>query len=269
MIAVAVIHGMGTPEKGFSKQIRGDLVRLCGRAPGGPRLVFEEIYWADILDRQQADLMARLNYRRDLGYTRLRDFYVRSLGDVIAYQPLYRKKCRDEIAVYDLIHRRVGETLRRLSRRVPAGSPLVVLAHSLGTVVMSNHIWDTQRDRRRNLSRFERYETLAGLMTFGSPIALWSVRFKDFGRPIGFPGSGLAPGLRERARWLNFYDPDDVIACPLKKVNPLFDAVVSEDVRVNAGSLLTSWNPMAHNGYWKNRAMLKRIAGFMRSLEEG
>jgi hypothetical protein len=52
--------------------------------------------------------------------------------------------------------------------------------------------------------------------------------------------------LKQKAKWLNFLDDDDVVGYPLKALNPSYDNNVSDDIEINAGGLFTSWNPISH-----------------------
>ena len=106
----------------------------------------------------------------------------------------------------------------------------------------------------------EKGETLTALYTMGSPLAVWSLRFEDFGVPITFPPAGLIEPYNAPAEWVNLYDRDDVIAYPLKSLNAAYEHNVTEDVAVNVGSVLTMWNPAAHVGYWTDGEVIRRIS---------
>ena len=107
----------------------------------------------------------------------------------------------------------------------------------------------------------ENGETLTLMYTMGSPIAIWSLRYEDFGVPIPVPSPKLAdhhPGLA--GEWVNFYDPDDVIGYPLSTLNDAYGASVERDVAVNVGGPLSSWNPLSHVAYWTDGDVTKPIA---------
>ena len=42
--------------------------------------------------------------------------------------------------------------------------------------------------------------------------------------------------------------------------------MVSDDVQVNVGNWLESWNPLCHFGYWKDEDCLNAIADFIADL---
>jgi len=274
-IAVAIIHGVGNQTPDFADQTMAELRSRFSKLVGGQtpdpaaELVMEPVYWAPQLQDQETELWSRLRKGGDLDFLSLRRFMVNFAADAIAYQPA--PKDRD---AYDRIHARVATSLNKLAAEAGPAAPLCLIAHSLGTVIVSNYIYDLEKHARKKLiprqvrnemddTPLERGETLASLYTFGSPIALWSLRYPDFGRPINVPSPKLAghhPGVPPVAEWLNFYDEDDVIGYPLRTLNAAYKAAVKADVPVNAGSLLSSWNPLSHNGYWTDNDVTKPIA---------
>src|SRR5699024_5352203 len=153
---------------------------------------------------------------------RLRQFVVEFLGDAIAYQPTSFGGQN-----YDRIHATLAETLLRLKGKAGRSAPLCVISHSLGSVVAGNYFLDLQEKREYKMGEktkqslgdtpLEKGDTLSLFYTMGSPMALWSVRYLDFGSPICIPAPGLVdlyPNIK--GEWLNFYDRDDVLAYPLK-----------------------------------------------------
>ena len=83
--------------------------------------------------------------------------------------------------------------------------------------------------------------------------------------PITFPASQLPdPGdVRNKAKWLNYYDPDDVLGYPLKVINRAYDDVVDLDKAINVGGLFSSWNPLSHNKYWTDDDFTEPAAAFI------
>lgn len=168
----------------------------------------------------------------------------------------------------------MAESLKRLAEKAGETSPLCIIAHSLGTVIVCNYLHDLQKTKKsfmaadvRSLTRdtlLERGETFASFYTFGSPVALWSLRYDDFGAPIAVPAPTLKthhPSLHtKKCEWINFHDPDDILAYPLRKLNEAYRKVVIEDRAVNVGGWLSSWNPLSHTAYWTDRDVTRPIA---------
>jgi hypothetical protein len=280
-LAVAFIHGIGRTEPGYSRWMREALASgfakriavsassATGTAPASSttaELLFEEVNWSDVLEIQEDRLWGRLDSAESLHFERLRRFMVFFAADAIAYQPTPSDR-----SAYDAIHHVLALSLARLAERAGPRAPLCIVSHSLGTVIASNFIYDLSKRRGSFMARhvraaingtpLERGETLSLLCTMGSPIALWSLRYPRFGEPIRIPPRNLGshhPGLE--ARWINFFDPDDVIAYPLRPLNAKYARAVTEDCSVDVGSILTRWNPLSHMGYWESRAVAETIA---------
>ena len=153
-------------------------------------------------------------------------------------------------------------------------APLVVVAHSLGSVIASDYVWDAQHPetgRAQGANPFERMETLAGLVTFGSTLPLFTLalpRVVAIAPPRTSPG--LPDAVRAVARWDNYYDPDDVLGWPLQPLSEGYRLLV-EDRAINAGRgvfdlIVRSWNPLSHEIYWRDAEVIKAIAQMLTQL---
>lgn len=283
-IAIAFIHGIGRTRPGYSAGmqralkrrfaacVRNEMPAARGRTGRNSRLdpctqiVFEEVNWSAALQHRENRLWQRLKAADGMHYAKLRRFLVDFAADAIAYQPAVSDR-----TAYDAVHRQVAATLARLAERAGPRAPLCIIAHSLGTVIATNYIYDLVKRHDSFMGRsvsavingtpLERGETVALLYTMGSPIALWSLRYPRFGEPVRLPTASLArhhPSLQ--AKWINLYDPDDVVGYPLRPLNAAYRAAVTEDRPVGVGWFLTSWNPLCHLGYWNNAGVADLIA---------
>ncbi len=270
-IAVAIIHGMGMQKEDFSKPLQQGIAKYydsLGENYNWHDLLFSEIFWSDILNPQQHTLFERLNRKR-LDYQSLRQFFVTYLGDVIAYQAIEDKNTSDANPFREEIHQRIKDGIASYTqvKGFDDNTPLVLIGHSLGTVMMFNYIWHHQHQTSGH--PFTLGHTLCGFITLGSPLALWTLRYPGFGKPFDFPGKALNANLKERAKWLNIYDRDDVFAYPLKPINQAFDETVSEDIECNVGHALASWNPLSHGDYYEDKDVHLYIAQFLASISHG
>lgn len=273
-VAVAVVHGVGKQDKDFSKEMTEKLKErfvdeIGGRATKDD-LVVKPVYWAPEIQPAEDELWKNLRQGGEMDFIALRHFLIDFAADAIAYQPTPKDR-----AIYDGIHLIFAETLKKLAQKAGEAAPLCVIAHSLGSAIASNYIYDLQIHPTRSIisdpvrdaigeNPLERGETLTLLYTLGSPIAIWSLRYKEpeFGVPIAVPAPLLGKHhavLVDKAEWLNFYDRDDVLGYPLEPVNDLYKAVV-KDRPINAGGFLSSWNPISHIRYWTDKDVLKPIA---------
>lgn len=265
-VGVLILHGAGTPERDFAKKMMGliskDFQKKSGLDDVG--LEFEPVFWSEVFEEEQKKLWDNMQQDADLDYGRLRQFVIEFLSDAIAYQPTSAGGQN-----YDKVHALVAKSIRQLKNRTGENAPLCVICHSLGSIVASNYFYDLQHRRSniRSLTKqnsgdtpIEQCETMALFYSLGSPMALWSLRYIDFGSPITVPSPGMAkyyPGIT--GEWVNFYDKDDILAYPLKGLNDAYSQVVTEDIQVNAGGLLTSWNPLSHAKYDTDNDVITRI----------
>ncbi len=265
-LAVAVIHGMGSQEESFAEPLSEELTDRFSELGGDPAdLVFQSIYWAPVLIQEETKLWEKVTKKHDLDYTKLRRFMLNALGDAIAYQ-LVQKVATGDKNAYEEIHAVVRQALRDLAQRAGDAVPLVILAHSLGSIIISNYLWDLSKNPT-SPPPLEGGETLAALVTFASPLALWSLRYKNFGKPIRFPPPNLNARFPQvKPKWINFFDEDDILAYPLKTLNSEYEQVVSEDIAISVGGLFAGWNPLAHSVYWTDDDFTKPVAELLYSV---
>lgn len=269
-LAVAIIHGAGTPEenfademieklrKEFSKQLSEEIIGASDQ------LVFHPVYWSKVFETEEKELWKRLQKGGEMNFNSLRVFTTQFLADAIAYQPTTTMDDN-----YDKVHSILAQSLRLLAEQAGPGAPLCAIGHSLGCVVASNYFYDLQFNHsrigtmtRKNIQNYpiEKGETLTLLYTLGNPLALWTLRYSDFGHPIQIPSSLLAKHYPDlQGEWLNFYDRDDVLAYPLKALNEKYMTSVTKDIEVNAGGLLKSWNPFSHSEYMTDEEVIRPI----------
>lgn len=282
-LAVAVVHGVGRTESGFANPMISRLAtRFDELTHGEGKLVCKPVYWSPVVQEGEDELWRRVHVDGALDFSRTRRFIMDFAADVVAYQP-----SDGERAVYAGIHARFAEALRGLALDAGGEAPLCVVAHSLGSVIASNYLYDLQahfgrgrdvlpREVRDAMGRppapLERGETLTHFFTLGSPLALWSLRHqgvaggKGFAAPVTVPAPQVAARAPQLAApeagtgWVNVYDTDDVLGYPLRGLNEAYHQAVRADLRVNAGGLITGATPLSHLAYWTDREVVDAIA---------
>ena len=269
-LAVVIIHGIGRQGPDFAdgtvKAIIRHLVRR-GRDP--EEVAWQPVYWDDILEPAQQAYLSRALALTQLKSRRLRGMVVSALGDATGYRqlPSRRRTGGEEVRLYQLVHARIEACLAALYHDQLRGRPvpLVILAHSFGGHILSNYVWDSQRRPSRALSNFERMNWLTGFITFGCNIPLFTFACRRV-VPISFPPPRLPTRLKPKARWLNYYDPHDVLAWPLKPVNAAYDRTVQADVAINVGGALSGRTPFSHLQYWTDPRFTSEVADYLLTL---
>ena len=263
-VGVLIVHGMGAQEPSFADafiaEMQGRLLRL-GIAPEA--VAWRAGWWADTVKAREDGLWDKLSRDHTLRYEGTRRFVISHLGDALAYQ----RVPGPGIDVYRTIHARIREHLAALRDQMGGDKPIVVLAHSLGSAIVSNFVWDEQKSPTPGTTATERMEMLAGLVTFGANIPLFTLCLDEV-IAIRFPVPALAAPLRAASRWLNFFDADDVLGYPLRPLSPSYRDAVSADLQINVGSALRSWNPLSHEEYWTDNDFTGPVAAMIREVLE-
>jgi len=269
-VAVAVIHGMGSqgdkPQQDYEISFSRDLYKGLRRRIGEDRfdnfVGWREIFWSHILQERQQDYINK-SLKSGARWLETRGFVMHRLADAAAY----RWEKGDHSFVYPAIHKRVSRALAHLEDVTGGGAPLIVLAHSLGGHVMSNHIWDIQNEHRTAPTPFQRCETMAAFVTFGCNIPIFTFSCaEDEVKAISRPGTRIPPDHRFDPWWVNLNSRNDILGMPLAGVGKgyadLEEAGELDERWISAGNPLTAWNPLSHNAYWKDgdvQAIIKTL----------
>ncbi len=276
-VGIIAVHGMGSfgPEKpesiakpSYSDRLYSKVRNSLGTAIFDSEVAWGEVFYADILEKNQAEYLKRVGTRVSQG--QFRDFVINNLGDPASY---CANPYNDSNMVYGPVRERISKAFKRIEGLVLPDAPVIVLAHSLGGHVISNHIWDSQHpEKSLNAGvEFPMTDRIATLVTFGCniPIFNFALAFKDI-VPIKRPSAGLAASKWPKTWWQNFYDFDDVLGFPLAQTGKGYEALAKTgelvDFSINAGSIFTSWNPFSHTGYWADDDLAKPVAELIRSL---
>jgi hypothetical protein len=260
-VAVLIIHGMGSQDENFAQPCIDRInSALVDKGKDTADVIWKPVFWADLIEPRQRQFMADIvrNKDNEIDFVKLRRFVVSAIGDAAAYQNIRGKKT----STYSHIHALIKSCIKDLyiSDLAAEPCPLIVMAHSLGGHIMSNYIWDRQTSPLVSLSDFENMRFHAGMITFGCNIPLFAFAYSEL-EPIAFPGESLSDAEKVKARWLNFYDADDVLGYPLRQLGPKYRFV--KDKPVNSGGFLISWNPLSHNGYWTDKDVTRPAAALI------
>lgn len=277
-LAVALVHGIGAQTyhwaDGLIDRLRVRVWEEAGALLGGSQplpdpsemLALVQVHWADVLQEHQRQLQTILaggprvvtarvpwwhavvhpiRYARSQLRQAQATFIAEFIGDIIGYLDQPTKAA---------VHEAMTGALQRLATRMapaPGKWPLTVIAHSLGTVITSDYIWDAAKARRRaGQDGFHDAWRLENFFTVGSPLALFALKYggaEVFSSPIAVESG--------QGRWINIYDDDDPIAMPLKPLNAAYGRSVWKDAEVNAGAYL-----FAHGGYFTEPQTLTIIS---------
>jgi len=255
-LGVMIIHGMGDTPKDFADKLIIQLSKRLGKQ--ADQVEFAPCHWSPILQKYQDKTWDRLLQGARMDAKPVRKFIVGSLGDAAGYLAGYFKDSHP--TAYEEIHKCVRSSLEKLESRLKSETtaPLMVLAHSLGSIIMSNYIWDEQTGQGIGGTPFEKTDTLTSFITYGSNIPLF-LPPRNTIECIRFPSKNLPRVYKKTAHWINVYDPDDVLGYPLNTIWTKRNRTVIEDVTVNAGPLILSGTPLSHIFYNEDNSFQKIV----------
>jgi len=265
-VALFVVHGIGAQRRDwadrFVERVREEVRRLAADVDVHTGVA----WWAPVIQRYEDRLVRRVTPGLWWGF--LRRLVIGYAGDIIAY----RSPSRVWVPApwtYRAVHERLNRRLQDLLRDVVSATgalparpvPLVTVAHSLGSVIFSDFVYDLQTGVAppRGFARHYHF-ALRGLFTLGSPLALYALRFPQLGfhAPVA-----LEPG----SAWINVLYKADVVAYPLRGAS-LAHARTVEDCVLRPRLWPHYWTPFAHLAYWNDRRCIRRVAQALAGVAE-
>lgn len=269
-LGILLVHGSGAAHykqlDKFMLNLKKSIQKKSGNADEVEMLA---VNWHPAVQTYQQNLWDRINTpEHGLKCSSLRKFILYTVSDNVAYSGFPDKYNTAYGAIHTIIH----EYIVKLKDMLEENAPLVIIASSLGTVIISNYIWDRQHPEEEDKlggSAFERMETLTGLYTFGNnmPIYLGAYDVEKL-EAIGFPSPALPEYLKPLARWENIYSKRDAMGYPIKTINTTYFQAVTADIQMNIGGLLTFWNTASHIRYWSTKRIQSRIATHVKEILE-
>jgi len=259
-LGMLIVHGQGSPEASYADRLTR---RLSARLKEQwDDVEFRACHWSPILQQQQDRTWDRLRKNGNMGFKPVRRWVLSNLGDPACYLAGF---FREDPPIYKQIHETVRGSLAEIENKIGGAAPLMVLAPSLGSIIVSNYFWDESHGHRIGQTPFQRMETLTSLITYGSTIPLFLPPTEPI-QCIEFPSPQLPPHLRPVARWTNVFDSQDLLGYPLNDIWDEKHGTKIDDQTIDAGPLLVSWTPFSHNFYEEDDDFLKIVTDQVRAI---
>jgi len=272
-IALLTIHGMGEQPLDYADDMRRALQHQMGDT--FVNVDVHSVYYQHLLKPNEQDVWNRTRERSKVRYEQLRKFILFGFADAAG---LENRKEYDG-SVYELAQEEIARALLAIHAQRGPGTPIVLLAHSLGCQVMSSFIYDAQKragggtvsvgiwkpgrmadSLSAEQRAFLQCSTVRTFITTGCNIPVFvAAHHRMDVKPIVKPNPGFS--------WLNLYDPDDALGWPLQPLEGGYETLV-EDRAINAGQgildfMTKSWNPLSHTAYWTAAPVIQPLAGLL------
>jgi hypothetical protein len=236
--AILSIHGIGQQKDGFAEDFHK---RLLKEFDDSDEIRCFEFSWQHLLGEQEGYLKQSLH---GLKWRLTRRFVIEYIGDAVSY-------AKDSV-FYLNAHKGLDEKLLQIEEWLGDGE-LYIIAHSLGTVIAFDYIYNMQNpsasaNKIFHATAVKSVNCLKGLITLGSPLFVYSLQKYDGGRPIVLD------------KWINIYSPFDVIGYPVKNINTYYkNSKHIQDKSMICGGLFSFWNPISHNFYFDSKRIIRYI----------
>jgi len=282
-LALIAVHGMGRTKPNYADEMFGQVQDRLG--DDASRVYCGAVYYQNILQPNEDTVWGRV--QTEVGWGDLRKFLLFGFADAAGFEDGKEKPN----SVYERTQMAIAEALLNARREVGDG-PVVIVAHSLGCQVISCYYWDakeyqaslTDPKRRPDAGIWRDPQSISAKTAGGSQSEADDLAFLGGSTLRAFLTTGcnipifvaahatvdILPYTKPHFEWKNYYAMADVLGWPLKPLSPQYGNVV-EDYPVQVGGnvlehLTESWNPLAHNDYWKTPAVLDEVAKYVRSL---
>lgn len=273
-LGVLAVHGMGETPIEFAEEMENILAYRLG-PEAWSNIHFGTVYYQHLLQSNQSRVWTNMLHLSSakLRWKQLRKFMLYSFSDPVSLE----HKHDAENSVYRKTQHVIADSLKVMKDDLEGDSPsVVVIAQSLGGQVISNYIWDSQRDGGiwrpgmadsldlGSMSESEKnylaLKTMPYLYTTGCNIPIFVA---GFDRVVPFRKDLMHPGFQ----WENYYDRDDVLGWPLMPLSDEYANLVN-DHEIDSGGILTSSTPFSHVDYWTDSGFLVPLIQSLNRLLE-
>ena len=249
-LGVLIVHGIGTQKRDYSDALQKPVDQLIDDAGLiADQVTFQEVLYAKVFDdpaiKRSGYLINTSACWQWISRT-IRSLLIFIFGDAISYR-----------AQYKAVHEIISNDIKALQKTLPSGAPIIIVAHSMGAMAISDYLYDLQENKYPEL-KLTKFTNLKAFITMGCNIPLFQMGHKTT-LCIKRPESD---NRDQDFFWLNFYSPFDVLGYRMAKyydIRPKQQFVL-EDSKIYAGNLLTKWNVFSHRGYWSHGKVQKCLA---------
>lgn len=142
-LGILTLHGMGDAKLDFDLPLR-EALRNQWPSEVSDKIIFQAAHYHPAMQGAQERTMERMrDQSKNLRWNESREFFLYAFSDATTYH-LHPERRN---SVYQEVHRIVRDNIKCLQNELENNSPIVIIAQSLGEQVISNYLWDAQRNR--------------------------------------------------------------------------------------------------------------------------
>ena len=220
-VILLAVHGMGPTRLNFANRLHDELKERLGNDSANVHL--SSIYYQNVFQVNQTALWDRVKQRR-LDWRKTRKLLLYGFSDAAGYE----RNAAQKGSSYEQVQIKIRDKLKELYKTFD-NLPIVIVAQSLGGHVISNYIWDAQKDdgasrgiwranrsttENKSLDKFLRLQSIRLFFTTGCNIPIFVANLPEsMIKAVGTQTQDYT------FKWKNYYDVDDALGWPLKPLS--------------------------------------------------
>lgn len=206
--AILHLHGQGGTKEHASDEMFHNIIDSL---IGAESFYFQPIKYYSPLYKNQNKMIDKVD-SSDASYMCVRENLIQSFGDTAT---IYH-----DTRSYDQVSNTIKSAVLEAKEKIVSNGPIFVIAHSLGSMMFSNYMWDMQQAGIID-------PQIAGIYTTGSPMHIFL---------SGMDYNKIEPiqKTHDKFEWINFWNPKDLISSELGLLSKKYYKLV-KDVKVKRG----------------------------------
>jgi len=235
-VAIITLHGQGSFKTNAHKKMIKNILDEIDYNRGLIE-VFPVLYYSKA-QANQSGLISRMKIARPRVVSWVRDKIISSFGDPAS---IYHNKQE-----YDYVMQKIKKEFIKAQAYVGENGSIVVVAHSLGGVLISNYLWDAQKAGIK-------YRRLKLVATTGNPYGIFvsAINYNKI-EAMSKPCFGF--------KWLNFWNKKDALSAPMQILSDGYKYLV-KDIEVKKGFWF-----FAHAKYKDDKNVYREIANVIKGI---
>jgi len=247
-VGVLILHGVGIQKAGYSASLQAGVNELLERVGlAQDQIAYQEVLYSDIFGEQQkerSEYLINTSGRFQFISRMIRKLLIFVLSDAVSYRARYKR-----------VHKRISENIITLQSQLRDSAPVIIVAHSMGIIAISDYIYDLQK-KKHSEENYSEINNLKAMITFGCNIPLFEMGHLT---PISIKRPDSDADKKEFF-WKNFYSPFDVLGYRISRYYSNEPEFPINDEKVYAGGIFSMWNLMSHGAYWDDNTVNEFIS---------
>ena len=216
--------------------------------------------WNDVIYDLKHSYGEKVSSNPNLKLITMRKSMLKTLSDIPLCQPTFYNHNTTYSYIFDMLQ----NTLDTIESEIGPNGPIILVSHSLGSVIMYNFIKHKQSLANESTSPLQSMNTIASIYTNGSPLAVYFLALPPNEIPIKNPSLGIDKRICDALAhnsvgklWINNIGTHDIFSYPIQAVNDVCDKMVHDEI-IKVGPTFIKNSILSHLFYSSGSSPLYR-----------